>query len=122
MRTRTLAPLMLLAAAAFAAYTYYYSDTLTTISTANWTQNGSVTATGAGLTATSANGGSLISKIAVPGGMSQYEVKITLTLAASGGTYVSYLRASTDAMSGPAAQGTYFSVELQNPTFSGGNC
>jgi hypothetical protein len=28
----------------------------------------------------------------------------------------------TDAKAGPAAQGTYYSVELQNPTFSGPNC
>src|SRR5262249_32477313 len=32
------------------------------------------------------------------------------------------LKASTNAMSGPAAQGVYYSIELQNPTFSGPNC
>jgi hypothetical protein len=123
MRVSILAPLVLLAGgAASAAYVYYFSDTLTTINTTNWSQNGSVSATSGGLTATTSNGGSLISKLAVPDGSSQYEVKMTLTLAASGGTYVSYLRGSTNAMSGPGAQGTYYSVELQNPTFSGGNC
>ena len=35
----------------FASYTYYYTDTLTTINTANWYQNGSLTATTGGLTA-----------------------------------------------------------------------
>ena len=123
MKTSILVPFALLGSAAFAAYVYYYSDTLTTINASNWTQNGSVSATSSGLTATTGIGGSLISKVAVPDGSSQYEVKVTLALAASGGTYVSYLRASTNAMSGPAApQGTYYSVELQNPTFSGGNC
>ncbi len=123
MRASILASLALLAGtAAFAAYTYYYSDTLTTVNTTNWTQNGSVTATSGGLTATTANGGSLISKVTVPDGTTDYEVKLTLTLATSGGTYVSYLKATTNAMSGPAPQGTYYSIELQNPTFSGGNC
>ncbi len=122
MKLRILVSSILVAGTLLGAYTYYYSDTLTTINTTNWNQNGSVTATAGGLTATSANGGSLISKVSVPDGTSQYEVKTTLTLATSGGTYISYLRASTDAMSGPTPQGTYYSVELQNPTFSGSNC
>ena len=103
-----------------AAYTYYYSDTFTSINTANWQQNGAVTATPSGLTATSANGGSLISKIAVPDGTSDYEVKTTLTLAASGGTYIQYVRATLDAMSGPVSSGTFYVVELQSPV-PGGN-
>ncbi len=57
-----------------AAYSYYYSDTLATINLSNWRQNGSVTGTSAGLTATSTNGGSLISLLAIPDGSSQYEV------------------------------------------------
>ena len=56
MRALTLATLALLAGSAFAAYQYYYSDTLTTINTANWTQNGTVTATSGGLTSSAANG------------------------------------------------------------------
>jgi hypothetical protein len=51
--------------------------------------NGSVTATGNGLTAPTTNGGSLISKLAVPDGASDYEVKSTLRLTATGGTYYS---------------------------------
>lgn len=78
-----------------AAYTYYYSDSLTTINTANWYQNGTVTGTSSGLTATTTNGGSLISKLAIPDGTSDYEVKAKLNLAASGGTYVLYVRGST---------------------------
>ncbi|MEK7407925.1 MAG: hypothetical protein AAB225_22875, partial [Acidobacteriota bacterium] len=114
--------LLLGAAALFAAYQYYYSDTLTTINLTKWTQNGALTPTSGGLTAPSANGGSLISTVAVPDGTSEYEVKTTLTLTASGGVYVHYLRASADAMSGPAAQGTYYAIELQYPTFSGSAC
>ncbi len=122
MKRSFVALLFLFVGVGFAAYQYYYSDTLTTINLTNWTQNGSVTATSGGLTATTANGGSLISTKSVPGGFAAYEVKVTLTLTASGGTYVSYLRASTDAETGPAAQGTFYSVELQNPTFSGPTC
>jgi hypothetical protein len=36
---------LVIAAAASAAYTYYYTDNLTSINPANWTQNGSLTAT-----------------------------------------------------------------------------
>jgi len=106
----------------YGAYSYYYSDNLTSIDTTKWYQNGAVTATSGGLTATTLNGGSLISKVAVPDGSNEYEVKTTLTLTASGGTYVHYLRATNDAMTGPATQGTFYSVELQNPTFSGPAC
>jgi hypothetical protein len=67
-----LAFVLLAAAAAFASYTYYYTDTLTTINTNNWYVNGSLTATSNGLTAPTTNGGSLISKLAVPDGTSDY--------------------------------------------------
>jgi len=117
-----LAALGALAPLFFGAYSYYEDDMLTSINTARWWQSGTVTATCGGLTATTANGGALISKLSAPGGPNEHEVRSTLTLTASGGTYVQYLRASSDAMSGPAAQGTYYSVELQNPTFSGAAC
>jgi len=106
----------------FATYSYYYTDPLTSINTANWYQNGSVAIASGGLTGSSANGGSLISKLAVPDGTSDYEVMSTLTLPASGGTYVQLVRATTNAMSGPGATGTYYSVEVQNPTWSGAYC
>lgn len=108
--------------ALFAAYTYYLTDTLTSINTTNWTQNGTLTAGSGGLTSSNANGGSLISKVAVPDGTSDYEVRTTLTLAQSGGTYVTYLRASSNALSGPAVAGTAYAFEVQNPTFSGSAC
>ena len=56
----------------------------------------------------------------MPDGSTQYEVKTTLTLTASGGTYIHYLEATTDAKSGPSASGTFYSVELQNPTVTAG--
>ena len=108
--------------ALFGTYTYYFTDTLTSINTSNWTQNGTLTAGSGGLTSSNSNGGSLISKVAVPDGSSNYEVKTTLTLTQSGGTYVTYLRASSNAMSGPAAAGTAYAFEVQNPTFSGSAC
>ncbi len=102
-------------------YQYYYTDTLETINTAtDWYQNGTAAVlSGWGLSTTTAGGGSLISKLAVQGPSStNYEVNATLALNASGGDYVEYLRASTNALTGT---GTYFSVEIQNPTFSTNN-
>jgi hypothetical protein len=106
----------------FGQFSYYYTDTLTSVNTSNWTQNGTLSAGSGGLTSSNSSGGSLISKISVPDGTSNYEVKTTLTLTSSGGTYVTYLRASSNAMSGPSAAGTTYSFELQNPTFSGSTC
>ncbi|MGA2591426.1 MAG: hypothetical protein ABSH32_16015 [Bryobacteraceae bacterium] len=103
-------------------YKYYYTDTLESINTANWTQNGTLAVLPTwGLSATSSGGGSLISKVAVGGpSTTNYEVNMTVALKASGGYYVEYLRATSNALTG---QGTYFSVELQNPTFgSTGAC
>jgi YD repeat-containing protein len=103
-------------------YPYYFTDTLSSINTSNWTENGTLTAGSGGLTSSNSNGGSLISKVAVPDGTSNYEVKTTLTLTQSGGTYVTYLRASSNALSGPAVAGTAYAFEVQNPTFSGSAC
>jgi hypothetical protein len=104
------------------AYQYYFTDTLLSINTTNWTQNGTLAVLPTwGLSATSSGGGSLISKVAVQGPSStNYEVNMTVALKTGGGYYVEYLRASSNALTG---QGTYFSVELQNPTFnSAGAC
>ena len=112
-------------------YTYYYTDSFSTINTANWALNGAMTVVnGWGLTATSAGGGSLISSIPVQPSpqnpnLANYEVSTTLALNQSGGTYVQYLRASPDALSngsGEGSQGTYVAVELQKPTFTSSGC
>lgn len=92
----------------FGAYTPYHAANLAWNALTNWTVNGSVSTVNAlGLEAPSATGGSIISNIAVPDGTSEYEVKSILTLSTFGGTYVSYLRASPDALSGPSPAGTY---------------
>ncbi|HUS08289.1 MAG TPA: RHS repeat-associated core domain-containing protein [Bryobacteraceae bacterium] len=111
----------LFAPALFGSYVYYYSDVFSGVDATKWTQNGTVTASAAGLTGGSTNGGSLISSVPVPTG-AYYEVKSTLTLAASGGTYVQYFHASADALSGPAASGTFYATEIQNPTFANNTC
>jgi hypothetical protein len=103
-------------------YTYYYTDSFTSINTSNWTQNGSVSILANwGLSATSSGGGSLISKVAVQGpSTTNYEVSTTLSLKQNGGYYVQYLRASSNALTGT---GSYYSVELQNPAInSSGLC
>jgi hypothetical protein len=71
---------------ASAAYTYYYTDSLTTSLPANWYQNGTVQFGSSGFSTISSNAGdgTLISKVAVPDGTSEYEVKATLT---NPGTY-----------------------------------
>jgi RHS repeat-associated protein len=98
-------------------YQYYYTDTLQSINTNNWTQNGTLsTSSGWGLNTSSSGSGSLISTVPVQGPSSaNYEVNTTLALNASGGYYVQYLRASSNALTGT---GSYVSVELQNPTFN----
>ncbi|MCX6625718.1 MAG: hypothetical protein NTY38_32575, partial [Acidobacteria bacterium] len=104
-----------------AAYQYYHTDQFFSFS--SWWQNGTVTLLGPGFWSGNANGGSLISAVNVPDGTARYEVRTMLTLGASGGTYIQYLRASQDALSGPAPSGTYYAIELQNPTFApDGHC
>jgi len=101
-------------------YQYYYSDTFPSINAAAWTQNGSVSTGSGGLTNPSTNTGSLISKAAVPGSSSRYyEVKATLALkhtSGSGGSYDLYLEATPDSLYGPTSSGTYYVVEIQDPT------
>lgn len=65
-----------------------------------------------GLWMPTSNGGSLISTLTPPGEFGEVRVRWWITV--SGGTYIQYLRASFDALSGPAPQGTYYAVELQN--------
>lgn len=102
------------------AYEYYYTDPLQTIGSA-WIQNGSLTASTAGLTSTDPAGGSLIAVSGPPDQTAQYEVSTTLTLLATGGTFVHYLRASSTARSGPSPDGSFYAVEL-TPTVSINGC
>lgn len=105
---------------ALAAYQPYYTDSLTSANS-NWSYAniGNLSFTSSGLTSSTTNGGFAISIIAVPDGTYDYEVNSIIRLSASGGTYVQYLRATYDAVSGPVSAGTYYAVELQNPTVGG---
>jgi RHS repeat-associated protein len=122
MKAKKLLLLLAPLAPLFAVYQYYFSDIFTVSNSTNWTANGvTLTYNAPGLTTTDANGGSLISTTAVTN-LSEYEVSTTLNVAASGGTYVTYLGASSNALSGPSAQGTYYAVEIQNPVVNGASC
>jgi len=117
------AALLALAAAipAHAAYTYYVVDQLTS-SNSNWTNNGSLSylSNGNGVTG-SGTGGSLISNATPPSGTpTDYEIYANIWLNSSGGDYGFLLRASSNAM--PPATGSFYIVELQNPTWSNGAC
>jgi hypothetical protein len=103
-------------------YQYYFSDKLSTLSADNWAIRGDASSVKGGLTSASANGAALLSRVAVPDGSSEYEVRATLNLKESGGTYTIYLHASPEAMAGPGATGSYYAVELQNPTFTDKGC
>ena len=100
------------------AYQYTVTDPLTTINPAVWAQNGALSATPQGLTALGNPGGSLIYRGSL--GI-EYAVATTLRLTQSGGTYVHYVHSTLDSLS-QGNTGTYYSVELQNPQFSGGGC
>lgn len=104
------------------AYVYHQTDTFATFQPNNWTQNGAVNFGTAGLTASTSAGGSLISSLAVPNGNAAQELRVTYRLTVSGGNYVAYLKASSNAYLGSTPTGTFYALELQNPTFSGGIC
>jgi hypothetical protein len=114
----------LFCSASSTGYQYYYSDTFGSINSAAWYQNGTgLTTSSAGLTSSSTSGGSVISKAAVQGSSaSEYEVKATLTLTATGGSYALYTEGTSNALYGPAPSGTAYVAELQNVTFNSGVC
>ncbi len=122
--TGKIAALFLLVAAipGFGQYAYYYSDSLTSYNTTNWTLNGTGSFTSGGFTSSGSSG--LVYKQALPPpGDSTYEVRMVLTLTQSGGTYSALLRASPTANLGTSsATGTFYAVEVSNVTFTGGVC
>jgi hypothetical protein len=107
-----------------AGYQYYYTDSFQSISTQNWNKTGSLSAvTGEGLVSQTSGGGNLISNVnnvPIQGpNANNYEVSSDVVLAANGGYFVQYLRASSGALSdGSTGTGSYIAVELQNPTFN----
>jgi len=102
-------------------YNYYFTDTLSAMKQESWASRGDTNVTPDGFTSASASGAALISRVAVPDATSDYEVRAFLNLKQSGGVYTIYLHASPDALAG-ADSGSYYAVELQNPTFTEQAC
>jgi len=120
MRSAPFALAVLAAAPCWAGYQYYFSDNLATVDPGKWTTVGSVSSSQFGF---AADAGSAISRIPIPDGTSEAEVRTTLKLTASGGAYTSFLQASADAHTSGAGSGTYLAFEMQNPQFDeAGNC
>jgi hypothetical protein len=116
---------LILSCAASAQYQYYHDEYTPDNNywwDASWHVNGTVNGgqTGSGLVGSSYGTGALISTIPVPDGSSDYEVSTTWYITPdTGADFVMILRASSDAMPG---QGTYYSVEFQNPGFGSAGC
>jgi hypothetical protein len=124
--TRKLAAVFfLLSFCSFGAYQYYLTESFYSTPNnlyGNWYVNGEVAFGGRGLESPSATGGSLIHQYPVPTPNVGYEVKTRFALWQSGGIYTMYLNASNDALSGPDPRGSYYAIELQNPTVIGYSC
>jgi hypothetical protein len=97
----------LIPAALFASYPYYTPGA--------YTPNGDTTFA-------SASGGSQIATATVPAGATEYELRMTLNIKASGGTFLAYLRASSNAILGPTTAGTFYAVEFANVQINGASC
>ena len=123
MTRRIAAAILLFSAGMFAVYQYYWSvDLNSTTGYTSWTPNGQGQFSAVNYSANSATGGSLISAIPVPTASIGYEVNAHINLAQSGGVYTVYLSASSNALSGPSPQGSYYAIELQNPVRTPTTC
>lgn len=92
----------------FAAYTYFFTDTFASgVSTTSWHVNGTVSGGADGLVSTTTNGGAVIYKPAIPDGTAEYEVKATLKIAASGGTFTIYTRSTDNGLAGRRRKGRF---------------
>jgi hypothetical protein len=109
-------------ATAFGTYTYDDPNLLNPYNSSQWNANGTNSASNNMYTSSSSTGGSLIFKAALPAPANNYEVKTTLTLVASGGYYITYLRATSGSLLATGNAGTFYAVEVANPTFSNGVC
>lgn len=114
---------LLLAGSAWAGTPYYLTDNFASIDGSRWTAAGSLAAR-SGLAAVDANGGSLVSRIPIPDGSGEAEVRMVIALGTSGGTFTAFVRATPDARTAAgAASGTYLALEMQNPQFdNAGRC
>ena len=80
---------LLLSNPAFAAYQYFLSDNFASIDTSRWTVSGNISGGANGLMASAGTGGSLISRVPIPDGSSDYEVRGTVHFGQQGGFYIS---------------------------------
>ena len=123
MKIASLAAVLALTSPAWASYSYYLTDNLTALDPVKWAAAGTAAPGASGLASADPNGGSLVSRVPIPDGSSEAEVRVTVRLAASGGTYTEFLQASADARTGGAGGGSYLAFEMQNPQFDAkGNC
>jgi len=98
-------------------YYGYNENTATTSGTNGYQPNDLSNWSGINL-ASGATGGSYIWNQLPSSWNSEYEVKTTLSLNASGGTFQHYLRAQSNSVSGQG--GDAIIIELENPTFTNG--
>lgn len=102
-------------------YAYEYPSLLNPYSSSQWTSNGTNSAATNMYTSSSSTGGSLIFNSSVAAPSNCYEVRFTLNLNSAGGNYLVYLRASSNALyTGSTATGTFYAVEITNPTLANG--
>ena len=122
-RVALFAPLCLAPAFAQAPqnYAYEYPSLLNPYSSSQWTSNGTNSASTNLYTSSATNGGSLIFNQSIAAPSTFYEVHFKLSLPSAGGNYFVYLRASSNAQYVSGNTGTYYAVEIANPTGSGGN-
>ncbi len=110
-----------------AGNTYFVTDNFASGVSGAWQTNGTIAGNGTvGLYSSAANGGSAIYGTAVVDTLVNltdvtYEVKATLQIQASGGVYVLYSHATTNALTGPGGSGSYYAAEF-TPTLTSGGC
>jgi hypothetical protein len=105
-----------------AAYSHYFTDNFTAISSTNWQLNGSLSGGATGLKPSAAAGGALISKL--NSGVNHYEISTTLKLNAAGATYSHFVRATSNARAGSGTTtGSYILADLAVTSYTpGGVC
>ena len=104
-------------------YSYYLTDNLTTVDPLKWSAVGALSPNSTGLAAPDSSGGSLISRIPIPDGTAEAEVRMTVRLTSSGGTYTQFLQATPDSRTGGPGGGTHLAFEMQNPQMDAqGHC
>src|SRR5579863_5617402 len=97
-------------------YAYEYPSLLNPYTSSQWTSNGTNSVSTNMYTSSASTGGSLIFSPAIAAPSNCYEVHFKLNLASPAGTYIVYLRASSNALyqSGTTATGTFYGIEITN--------